>query len=259
MTQAMRLEGKVAIITGAGAGQGREASLLFAREGARVVAVDIRPEAVEETTEQIRRAGGEAAAVTGDVAETDTNRHMVDVAMSEYGRLDVLYCNAGWVSRGPGGDVGLEEITPDTWRRVLAVNLTGVFLGCKYGVPAIVRSGGGSVILTASVGAMVGQHAHNHAYVAAKSALVGLTRNLALEYAPRSVRVNCLCPGQIRTEMMAPYYDDPSLRQRFIDLTPMGRFGEAVEIARVALFLASDDSSFMTGSVVVVDGGWTAV
>lgn len=259
MTQAMRLEGKVAIITGAGAGQGREASFLFAREGARVVVVDVRGDAAEETTGEIRRASGESVAVTGDVAEAATNRHMVDVALQEYGKLDVLYCNAGWVSRGTGGDVGLEEIKDDTWNRVLAVNLTGVFLGCKFGIPAIARSGGGSVILTASVGAMVGQRAHNHAYVAAKSALVGLTRNLALEYAPRSVRVNCLCPGQIRTEMMAPYYDDPILRQRFIDLTPLGRFGEAVEIARVALFLASDDSSFMTGSVVAVDGGWTAV
>lgn len=259
MTQATRLEGKVAIITGAGGGQGRAASLLFAREGARVIVVDIRPEAAEETTAQIRRAGGEAVAITGDVAEPDTNRHMVDAAMSEYGRVDVLYCNAGLVARGPGGDIGLEEISADTWSRILATNLTGAFLGCKFGIPAIARSGGGSVIVTASVGGLVGQRAHNHAYVASKSALVGLTRNLALEYAPKRVRVNCLCPGQIRTEMMADYYDDPVLRQRFIDFTPMGRFGEADEIARVALFLASDDSSFMTGSVMVVDGGWTAV
>lgn len=254
----MRLQGKVAIITGAGGGQGREASLLFAREGALVVVVDIRPEAAEDTTALIRRAGGEAVAVAGDVAELQANRQMVDAAVSEYGRLDVLYCNAGMVSRGPGGDIGLEEITPDAWSRVLAVNLTGVFLGCKFGIPAIAQSGGGSVILTASVGALVGQRAHNHAYVAAKTALVGLTRNLSIEYAPKNVRVNCLCPGQINTAMMADFRNDPVGRQRFIDLTPMGRFGEPEEIARVALFLASDESSFMTGSVVVVDGGWTA-
>lgn len=254
----MRLDGKVAIITGAGAGQGREAARLFAAEGARVVAADLNGDAAEETVGLVRAAGGAAVAVQTDVAEPEANRRTVEVATDTYGRLDIFYANAAIVSRGPGGDTGLETITLDTWNRILAVNLTGVFLGCKYGVPEIVKAGGGAVIITASVGALAAQRAHNHAYVATKSALVGLTRNLAVEYAAKKVRVNCLCPGQIRTAMMEPLYDDPSMRRRFEDLTPMGRFGEPHEIAAAALFLASDESSFMTGAVLVVDGGWTA-
>jgi len=255
----MRLAGKVAIITGAGGGCGREAALLFAAEGAKVVALDIRGQAAVETGDAIRQAGGDAIAMEGDVADPAVWPRTVQVVLERFGRINVLYHNAGMVSRGPGGDVGLEEITLDVWDRILAVNLTGVFLGCKYGIPHLVKSGGGSVIITASVGALVGQRAHNHAYVASKAALVGLARNLALEYASRGVRVNCICPGQIRTDMMADYYRDPAARQRFIDGTPMGRFGEPQEIARVAAFLASDEASFMTGSVVVVDGGWTAL
>ncbi|MDR7519555.1 MAG: SDR family NAD(P)-dependent oxidoreductase [Armatimonadota bacterium] len=255
----MRLAGKVAIVTGAGSGIGREGARLFAAEGATVVAVDIRADAVEETVDAIRRSGGEAVAIGGDIADAEVHARSVRTALERFGRLNILYHNAGMVRRGAGGDVGLEEITLDVWDRILAVNLTGVFLGCKYGIPELVKSGGGSVIITASVGALVGQRAHNHAYVASKAALVGLTRNLALEYAPRGVRVNCICPGQIQTDMMAHYYDDPVARQRFMDWTPMGRFGEPREIAQVALFLASDESSFMTGSVVVADGGWTAL
>jgi NAD(P)-dependent dehydrogenase (short-subunit alcohol dehydrogenase family) len=255
----MRLAGKAAIITGAGAGQGRVGAQLFAAEGAGVVAVDIDEAALRETIGLIEAAGGRAVAVPGDVAEPDVHRRAAAAARDRYGGLHILYCNAGMVARGPGGDLGLETISLATWDRILAVNLTGVFLSCRFGIPAIVASGGGSVILTASVGALVGQRAHNHAYVASKTALVGLTRNLALEYAEKGVRVNCLCPGQIRTAMMADLYDDPARRRWFEAMTPMGRFGEPHEIAAAALFLASDDSSFVTGSALVVDGGWTAL
>ena len=255
----MRLAEKVAIITGAGAGQGRAAALLFAQEGARVVAADIRKDSADETVDLIRVTGGEAIAVDCDVSDPEAHKRTVRSAVETYGKLTILYNNAGIVNRGPGGDIGLEDITLDTWNRIIAVNLTGVFLGCQHAIPAIVKAGGGSVIITASVGALVGQRAHNHAYVSAKTALVGLTRNLAVEYAPRNVRVNCLCPGQIRTEMMADYYNDPIKHQAFVGLTPMGRFGEPMEIANAALFLASDESSFMTGAVVVVDGGWTVL
>jgi NAD(P)-dependent dehydrogenase (short-subunit alcohol dehydrogenase family) len=254
-----RLADKVAIVTGAGAGQGRVGAQLFAAEGAGVVAVDIDEEALRETVGLIASAGGRAVAVPGDVAEPDVHRRAVDAAREVYGGLHILYCNAGMVARGPGGDVGLEAVSLATWDRILAVNLTGAFLTCRAGIPAIVASGGGSVILTASVGALVGQRAHNHAYVASKTALVGLARNLALEYAGRGVRVNCLCPGQIRTAMMAELYEDPARRAWFEAMTPMGRFGEAREVAAAALFLASDESSFMTGAVLVVDGGWTAL
>lgn len=254
-----RLEGKVAIITGAGGGMGREAALLFAGEGANVVVADINKDAAEETTERIRSSGGEALAVECDVATPDAHQRTVATAVERWGKLHILYNNAGMVSRGPRGDIGLEHIALDTWERIIAVNLTGVFLGCRYAIPEIVKAGGGSVIITGSVGSLVAHRAHNHAYVSTKSALLGLTRNLAVEYADKNVRVNCLCPGQIRTAMMADFYDDPAKRQRFVDLTPMARFGEPREIARVALFLASDDSSFMTGAVVVADGGWTAV
>lgn len=254
-----RLAGKAAIVTGAGAGQGRVGAQLFAAEGAGVVVVDIDEGALRETVELIASAGGRAVAVPGDVADPDVHRRAVDAARGVYGGLHVLYCNAGMVARGPGGDLGLETVSLATWDRILAVNLTGAFLTCRAGIPAIVASGGGSVILTASVGALVGQRAHNHAYVASKTALVGLARNLALEYAGKGVRVNCLCPGQIRTAMMAELYEDPARRAWFEAMTPMGRFGEAREVAAAALFLASDESSFMTGTVLVVDGGWTAL
>lgn len=256
----MRLAGKVALITGAGGGMGREAALLFAAEGASVVVADVRDDAARATAAAIRAAGGEALAVRCDVAVPEDNRAMVDAAVARYGCLHVFYANAGIVDRRPdGGDVGLERVSLETWQRILAVNLTGVFLGCRYAIPEIVKAGGGSVIITASVGALVAHRAHNHAYVASKTALLGLARNLAVEYAPQRVRVNCLCPGQIRTAMMEPFYSDPVRAQRIADLTPMARFGEAREVAQVALFLASDESSFMTGAAVVVDGGWTAV
>ncbi len=255
----MRLAGKVAIITGAGSGMGREAALLFASEGAKVVAADLKRDTADETAEMARAAGGEAAAVECDVAVPEAHQRAVAAAIERWGKLDILYNNAGMVSRGAGGDIGLEEMTLETWHRILAVNLTGVFLGCRYGIPEIVKAGGGSVIITGSIGSLVAHRAHNHAYVSTKSALLGLTRNLAVEYAPKNVRVNCICPGQVRTAMMADFYNDPVRRQRFIDLTPMARFGEAREVANVALFLASDESSFMTGAVVVVDGGWTTV
>lgn len=249
----------MAIITGAGAGMGREAALLFGREGARVVAADLKMASAEETASAIRGAGGDALAVECDVASPEANERMVAAAIERWHAAHVLYANAGMVRRGPGGDVGLEQIELETWNRILAVNLTGVFLGCRAAIPAIVNAGGGFVIITGSVGSLVAHRAHNHAYVSSKAALLGLTRNLAVEYAPKKVRVNCICPGQVRTAMMADFYDDPAKRQRFIDLTPMARFGEAGEIASVALFLASDESSFMTGAVVAVDGGWTAV
>lgn len=255
----MRLAGKVAIITGAGAGMGREAAVLFGREGARVVAADLSKADAEKTAAMVRDAGGDAIAVECDVAVPEANERMVAAALERWGGVHVFYANAGMVRRGPGGDVGLEQIALETWHRILGVNLTGVFLGCRSAIPAIVRAGGGSVIITGSVGSLVAHRAHNHAYVTSKSALLGLTRNLAVEYATKNVRVNCICPGQVRTAMMADFYDDPAKRQRFIDLTPMARFGEAGEIASAALFLASDESSFMTGAVLVVDGGWTAV
>ena len=256
----MRLSGKVAIITGAGAGQGREASVLFAAEGAKVVAADVDETAADETVAQVRAAGGDGVAVACDVADPEANRRMVAAAMDRWGAVHVFYANAGIVDRRPaGGDIGLETIALETWHRILSVNLTGVFLGCRCAIPEIVRSGGGSVIIVGSVGSLVAHRAGNHAYVTSKTALLGLTRNLAVEYAAKKVRVNCLCPGQIRTAMMADFYDDPLRRKRFEELTPMGRFGEAGEIASAALFLASDDSSFMTGQVLVVDGGWTTV
>ncbi len=256
----MRLQGKVAVVTGAGSGMGREAAALFAAEGAKVVVADLDKGAADETAETIRAARGDTVAVHSDVSMPEDNQHMVAVAVEHWGRLHIFYANAGIVDRRPdGGDIGLEKISLETWHRILAVNLTGVFLGCRYAIPEIVKSGGGSVIIAGSVGSLVAHRAHNHAYVTSKTALLGLTRNLAVEYAPKNVRVNCLCPGQIRTAMMADFLNDPEKRQHFIDLTPLARFGEPQEIARVALFLASDESSFMTGAAVTVDGGWTAV
>jgi NAD(P)-dependent dehydrogenase (short-subunit alcohol dehydrogenase family) len=250
-----RLEGKVALITGAGNGMGRAASLLFAREGARVVVADARADDGRETVDAVRADGGDAAFVAVDVADDAAVRAMVEFATATYGALHVLYNNAGVF---PTDDGGVTETPEPTWDRVLDVNLKGVWLGCRHGIPALLESGGGSIVNVASFVALMGAATAQIAYTASKGGVVAMTREIAVEYARQGIRANALCPGPIDTPLLADLLRDPAQRARRMVHIPMGRLGRADELARAALFLASDDSSFMTGTALVVDGGITA-
>jgi NAD(P)-dependent dehydrogenase (short-subunit alcohol dehydrogenase family) len=251
----MRLEGKVALITGGGSGMGRVACELFAREGASVVVTDVVDDAGEATVAAIADAGGEATYVHADVAREDDARAMVDAAVRRYGRLDVLYNNAGVMLADDGSvDTTSEEI----WDLTLAVNVKGVAHGCKYGVPAMVAGGGGSIVNVASSVAWLGAATSQTAYTASKGAVLAMTREIAVEYARKGIRCNALCPGPIDTPLLAELLADPAQRQRRFVHIPMGRLGRAEELAKAALFLASDDASFMTGAALIVDGGITA-
>jgi NAD(P)-dependent dehydrogenase (short-subunit alcohol dehydrogenase family) len=249
------LDGKVALITGAGNGMGRCAAELFAAEGARVVVADFDAGLGTATVEAIAAAGGEAAFVAVDVADNDQVAAMVQFARTRFGGLHVLYNNAGIF---PADDGGVTETPESTWERVMDVNLKGVWLGCKHGVPALVESGGGSIINVASFVAIVGAATAQIAYTASKGGVLSMTREIAVEHARNGIRANALCPGPIATPMLEELMSDPQRRQRRMVHIPMGRLGQAGELAKAALFLASDDSSYMTGASLVVDGGITA-
>ena len=251
----MRLAGKVALITGAGSGIGREAALLFAQEGAAVVVVDVNEPAAQETAALVDKEGGQARACAADVSRAADCEAMVAFAESELGRLDVLFNNAGIMLADDDDAVATDETV---WDQTMGVNAKGVFLGCKYGIPALRRAGGGSVVNTASFVALVGAATPQIAYTASKGAVLSFTRELAVLHAREGVRVNAVCPGPLRTELLMKVLDTDEKRRRRLVHVPMGRFGEAKEIARAALFLASDESSFMTGASLVVDGGLTA-
>lgn len=250
----MRLDGKVALITGTASGIGRASALLFAGEGARIVAADIS-DANHETIEIIRGKGGEAIAVHTDVSlDADIDR-AVKIAEAEYGRLDIAFNNAGVMLADDADAVSTSEETID---RTLAVNLKGVLHGCKHAVPAMRRSGGGSIINTASFVASMGAATPQIAYTASKGAVLSLTRELAVLHARENIRVNAISPGPLRTELLMSFLDTEEKRQRRLVHVPMGRFGEATEVASAALFLASDESSYITGANLMVDGGITA-
>lgn len=251
----MRLEDKVALITGAGSGIGRETALLFAKEGAAVLAVDLNGPAVEEITGEIQAAGGTAQSVVADVSTAAGCERMVAAAEQTFGRLDILFNNAGIMLPADGDAVGTEE---EVWDRTMAVNAKGVYLGCKYGIPALRRSGGGSIINTASFVAVMGAAAPQLAYTASKGAVLALTRELAVVHAREGIRVNALCPGPLRTKLLMDFLDTEEKRQRRLVHVPMGRFGEAREMAHAVLYLASDESSYVTGTEFLVDGGLTA-
>lgn len=250
----MQLADKVALITGAASGIGREAALLFAREGARVVVVDIS-EKGQETAEAIRRAGGQAHFVQADVSKAQDAERMVSEAERVFGRLEILFNNAG-ISHAEDDDA--IRTSEAVWDLTFAVNVKGVFLGCKYGIPALRRAGGGSIINTASFVAFLGAATPQLAYTASKGAVLSMTRELAVIHAREGIRVNALCPGPLQTELLMKYLDTPEKRQRRLVHIPMGRFGQAAEIAQAALYLASPASSFMTGAALLVDGGITA-
>ena len=250
-----RLKGKTALITGAGMGIGREAAVLFAREGARVVIGDIDEPAALETVRLCAGVGGEALAVAGDVAvEADVQR-MVDEGTRRFGGLHVLYANAGvlWKDR----DRSVLETDEKWWDRVVGINLKSVFWLTKHGIPELRRAGGGSVIVTGSVSALVGFTRAQDAYTAAKGALISLNKSLAIQFAKDNIRSNVIHPGIVETPLQAPYLND-ELRAEFKTGIPLGRIGQPRDIANAALFLASDESSFMTGAEMIVDGGFLA-
>ncbi len=251
----MRLKDKVALITGAGGGIGGESALLFASEGASVVVADVDEKMGADAVKRVKALGGRAAFVRADVSKDQDCAQMVAFAELTFGKLDVLFNNAGIML---GDDDDATKTPEAVWEKTLAINLKGVFLGCKHGIPALRRAGGGSVINVASFVAIVGAATPQIAYTASKGGVLAMTRELAVIHAREKIRVNALCPGPLRTELLMKFLDTDAKKQRRLVHIPMGRFGEAKEIAKAALFLASDDSSFMTGSSLVVDGGITA-
>ncbi len=250
-----RLDGKVALITGGSSGMGMVASRLFAAEGAKVVLTDVSDDAGEAVAEGIRGDGAEATYVHADVANEDDARAMIDAAVRTYGGLHVLYNNAGVMLAEDGS---VHSTDASVWDTTLAINVKGVVHGCKYGIPAMIDSGGGSIVNVASFVAWMGAATSQTAYTASKGAVLAMTREIAVEYARKGVRCNALCPGPIDTPLLSELLSDPARRQRRFVHIPMGRLGKAEELAKAALFLASDDSSFMTGASLIVDGGITA-
>jgi len=251
----MRLDGKVAIITGAGSGIGREAALLFAREGARVIVAEVADDAGRRTVADIASAGGQAHFVHADVSKAADAESMVAAAEKTYGKLNVLFNNAGIFPAADGSVVDTDE---ETWDLVMRVNLKGVFLGCKYAIPALLRAGGGSLINTASFVALMGAATAQIAYTASKGGVLSMTREIAVEFARKNIRANALCPGPVDTPLLAELLSDPARRQRRMVHIPPGRLAKASEIANAALFLASDESSYVNGAIFTVDGGITA-
>ena len=251
----MRLQNKTALITGAGSGIGRESACLFASEGAQIVAIDIKEEEGKETVQMIQQGGGKAIFVLADVASDVDCQRMVEAAASEYGGLHVLFNNAGIMHTEDGDSQSTEETI---WDMTMNINVKGVFLGCKYGIPLMRKSGGGSIINTASFVARMGAATPQLAYTTSKGAVLSLSRELAVIHARENIRVNTLSPGPLRTDLLMQFLDTERKRKRRLVHVPMGRFGEAIEMAKAALFLASDESSYMTGTEFLVDGGISA-
>ena len=251
----MRLKEKVALITGAAQGIGRAAAQLFAQEGAKIVAVDVNHAEGEKTVAEILKANGKAVYVQADVSKSRDCENMIYTAEEVFGRLDILFNNAGIMHPQDSDAIATEDAV---WDMTLNINLKGVFFGCKYGIPALRRAGGGSVINTASFVALVGAATPQLAYTASKGGVLAMTRELAVLHARENIRFNALCPGPLQTELLMSFLDTEEKKQRRLVHVPMGRFGQADEMARAALFLASEESSYMTGATFSVDGGLTA-
>ena len=250
-----RLQDKVALITGAASGIGRETALLFAREGAQVAAIDVNDSDGEQTVQMILEEGGRALYVHADVSKASDCEAMIEQAESAFGKLDVLFNNAGIMDSRDDDAVNTSE---EVWDLTMQINLKGVYLGCKYGIPALRRNGGGSIINTASFVALLGAATPQLAYTASKGGVLAMTRELAVVHARENIRVNALCPGPLHTEMLMKFLDTEEKKQRRLVHVPLGRFGQAQEMAQAALYLASDESSYVTGSEFTVDGGITA-
>ncbi|NRA09022.1 MAG: SDR family oxidoreductase [Myxococcales bacterium] len=250
-----RLAGRVALVTGGASGIGLESARLFASEGARVVIADLDEAGGAGALEAIAAEGGDARFVRTDVSRAAEVEAVVAHAERDFGALHVLFNNAGIFPAADGSPTDTPEAV---WDQVMDVNLKGVFLGCRYGIPALLRAGGGSIVNTASFVAVVGAATSQIAYTASKGGVLAMTREIAVEYARQGIRANALCPGPVNTPLLAELLADPAARQRRMVHVPMGRLAEPSEIARAALFLASDDSSYVNGSTFMVDGALTA-
>ena len=247
-----RLAGKTALVTGGGGGIGRAAARLFAAEDAKVVVTDANAKAGEETVSKIMDEGGSATFAGGDVTSSADVAATIRFAERRYGALHILFNNAGIFPDEDGSVVDTDEAVFD---RVIAVNLKGVFLGCKHGIPALLRAGGGSIVNTASFVAVMGSATAQSAYTASKGGVLALTREIAVEFARKGIRANALCPGPVNTPLLQTLLADPAARARRLVHLPMGRLAEAEEIANAVLFLASDESSYVNGATFLVDGG----
>lgn len=251
----MRLDGKIAVITGTAGGIGRATALRFAEEGAAILGADVAENANDETARLVEDAGGKMISVTVDVTDDASVAAMFATAHQQFGRVDILFNNAGVMLAGDDDAIVTSDEVID---RTLAINVKGVIHCCRHGIPALRRAGGGSIINTASFVASVGAATPQIAYTASKGAVLSLTRELAVIHAREGIRVNALSPGPLQTEMLMSFLDTDEKRRRRLVHVPMGRFGQAGEMANAALFLASDESSYMTGSNLLVDGGLTA-
>ena len=260
----LRLDGKVAVVTGAGSGQGRAAALLFARQGAAVTVAEVNAPAGEAVAEQVRAAGAQAIAVACDVADAAQVQAMIERTVAAFGRLDVLYNNAGvWYAAGGDYRPGVTDapsplLEENIWERTVAVNLKGTYLGCRFGIPAMRASGGGgSIINVSSIAALRVGRGASDAYTAAKGGVLAMTRTLAVEHAQYGIRCNCLIPGPIATPLVGEMTPEKQAWAR--RAVPLGRWGQPEDVAHMALFLAAEESAFITGAMFVVDGGYTAV
>ncbi len=251
----MRLKDKVALITGAANGIGKASALLFAQEGAKVVVSDVLEQAGKDVVEEIKAAGGKAAFIQANVAKAEDCARMIAFAEEKYGFLNILFNNAGIMHTDDDDALTTEEAVFDL---TFNINVKGVFFGCKYGIPALRKAGGGSIINTASFVAHLGAATAQIAYTSSKGAVLAMTRELAAIHARENIRVNALCPGPIRTELLMKFLNTDAKKQRRLVHIPMGRFGEAEEMAKAALYLASDESSYTTGTEFLVDGGITS-
>lgn len=247
-----RLQDKVAIVTGAGSGIGRAMAEVFAKEGAKIIVADYKAEGGQETVKNIVVAGGQAEFVQADVSKSNEVEAMVKVAVEKFGGLDILVNNAGVALMAD-----LASTTDEIWQKTIDVDLKGVFLGVKFAVPEMEKRGKGKIINTASIAGLVGFQGIT-AYCAAKGGVVNMTRELALDLASKKINVNAIAPGVIKTAMTTDILKDPKMAEGMLAQTPMGRLGEPEDIAYAALYLASDESDFVTGHTLVVDGGWIA-
>jgi len=249
----MRLSGKVSIITGAGGGMGRVAALRFAAEGSRVVVADTQRTSAEETVRQISAGGGEATAIAVDVSVEADAKAMVDVAIEKFGRLDILYNNAGIM---PQADHSVVDTPVEIWDQVMAVNVRGVYLACKYAIPRMLENKRGSIINISSFVAVLGCSVPQDAYTASKGAILALTRSLAVQFAPNGIRTNAILPGPIETPLLMEWLvKDEQAKKIRLARNPSGRFGKPDEIVSMAVYLASDESAWTNGASLIIDGG----